>query len=295
MAFIENESLLDRLDVQYNREGFSESYDDSYDDSESYDDSYDDSYDESFDDAEFLPIPVLGGLVNRGISAVNNLLSRGTSTRVNLTGVRPGAVNTSGITQPSNLAGVLSNAAGRQFQVRLPQNVATVESLNKVRQAIEAVNANVRKISETVNKNAQETAKIASEINKVDAKHTAASRSQNKVIARLNTQNDRFGRRVNTLGRSVTKLEKDLKAAQDQSRMMMLLPMLMNNEQELQSLTFNSAPAANQPVDVTATKYKSSDDNSSFLMLALAMGGFGGDSSSGGDSLMLPMLMMAMK
>lgn len=286
MTFLENEDVLERLHVQYNQEGFPDSIEDSFED------SYEDSYDDSYDDAEFIPIPLLGSAINKGINAVGNILQRGSNTNVNLTGVRPAAVNTSGLSNLAPLVGSVVNAAGRRFQVRVP-GAASADSIAKIRQALDAQNANVRKISEAVNKNAAETAKIAGEINRIDAKHTAASKAQNKVLDRLNGQYHRVGKTLNQFGRRVDKLEKNLKDTQSQSQMMTLLPLLMSSNPKIKDITFTGIPQPNTAATVTSANYDSKDDNT-FLILALMMGGFGG-SGGGGSDMMLPMMLLALK
>jgi len=286
MTFLENEELLDSLNVQYTQEGFPESIDDSYDDS--YDDSLVDSYDDS---AEFNPISLMGNTISKGIGAVGNLLNRGRNTSVNLAGVRPGGVNTNGIDNLSQLIGSVTNAAGRQFQIRVP-GAATAENVNKIKQALDAQNANIKKLSDTINKNATETAKIASEVNRVDSKHTAASKAQNKVLERLNGQSNKVGKRINGMGRHIERLEKSVKDAQSQTQMMAMMPMLMSNEPQLESINFETAPSAGTSTKVTSAKF--SDKDNSALMMMMMMGGFGGSGGSGMGGDMMPMVMMMM-
>ncbi len=286
MTFLENEDVLDRLDVRYNQEGFPESID------ESYDDSLDDSYDESYDDsAEFLPLSLIGGAISKGIGAVGNLLNRGSNTSVNLSGVRPGGVSTSGIDNLSQLVGSVTNAAGRRFQIQVP-GAATAENVNKIKQALDAQNANIKKLSDTINKNAAETAKIATEVNRVDSKHTAASKAQNKVLDRLNGQSHKVGKRINGLGRHVDRLEKKLKDAQSQTQMLAMMPLLISNEPELKSINFQKAPAQGDNT-VTSATFASKDDNT-FLLMMMMMGGFGGSGGSGMGGDMMPLMMLLM-
>lgn len=294
MTLDDSTDLLDRLDVRYNSESFDENYDESY----SYDEDYDESYDDSAEFLPFLPNPLK--TISQGINTVGRILSSaGNVARgVNLTGVRPNLPSTSGIPAVSNLAGQLTNRAGRSFQFKLPQNVATKEDIAALKKAVDAHNMELRKVSGAVTKNAQETAKIATEVNRVDATHKKATQEQNKVMRTMGTQLSRMGKRVN-------QLNKELKDTKQQAQMFALLPMFMNQQPELNTVTFQGAtPESTGPITINAgsevkvktNTYKEDDDNTMMLLLLMMMGGgMGSGSGSGGmDSMMLPLLIIGM-
>jgi hypothetical protein len=271
------------LAVNYQQEAF-----DSIDDS---DDSIDDS-DDSIDDAgEFLPfLPSIGGAISNAIGGIGRtLLGGGGSQGINLTGVRPNLPSTSGISPLSNLAGMITNAQGKNFQLQLPQNVATKEDIAVLKRGIDAHNVGIKKATDAITKNAQETAKIAGELNRIDAKHTKVSNEQNVVMKRLNKQVHNVGARVNTVGRKVEKIEKDFKDYKGQAQMMSLLPMLMNKQPELESLQLQGDPAK----QVVNSKYKDDDNMSMMMMFMMMSGGFGG--SGDNNNSMMPLMFLMMK
>ncbi|MEZ5039698.1 MAG: hypothetical protein R2828_07390 [Saprospiraceae bacterium] len=301
MAFTENEAVLERLDVRYDQEGLygnrGESYDDESWDDESYDDeSYDDESwdDESYDDESaefrFRPLDLLTGGASAAVRAASNVLGKGGRRPVRLQGVRPRLTGTGGINPLSNLAGTMTNQQGRPFQVRLPQNIATKDDIAVLKRSIDALNATTVKTTEAVNKNAGETAKIASEVNRIDAKHTKASQAQNQAISRLNKQSARVGKRVNLMGKRMEKMDKDFKNAQQQSQMSMLLPMMLSSDPKIEKITLNpgttGTAALNTAYNAQATFKK--EDNTMLMLLPMMMGGGFG---SGSDSMM-PLLMV---
>lgn len=291
MAFLENEALLERLAVNYDQDYFPESIG-AFDD-ESYDD-------ESYDDesGEFRPLSLLTGGISNAIGAAKNLLKGGGPPRsLNLQGVKPNLVGTGAIQPTSHLAGTVTNQQGQPFQVGLPPNIATKSDIETLKQAVDALNATTKKTTEAVNKNAQEAAKIATEINRVDAKHTKASEAQNAAIARLNSQASVTGKRLNAVGARIDKMDKDFKNFQQQSQMSMLMPMLMSKTPEVESITINpggTATAAMQNTSYTSPQvtFKKQDDALLFMLPMMMSGGFGGSGSSGDQNAMLPMLMM---
>lgn len=284
MRVLENEMYLDRLAVNYQQDDF-----DSIDDS---DDSIDDS-DDSIDDAgEFLPfLPSIGGAISSAIGGIGKrLLGSGGSQGINLTGVRPNLPSTSGISPLSNLAGMITNAQGKNFQLQLPQNVATKEDVAVLKRGIDAHNVSIKKATDAITKNAQETAKIASEINRIDAKHTKVSNEQNVVMKRLNKQVHSVGSRLNTVGRKVDKFEKDFKDYKGQAQMMSLLPLLMNDKPKPKDITFTGDYANGRAMPVTNVNYQEDDNMMMVMMMMMMNGGMGGDSDSSNN--MMPLMMM---
>jgi hypothetical protein len=283
MTFDDSSALLDRIQVDYRNE----SYDDNYDDA--YGENYDDNYDDGAEFLPFLPNPV--NLIGRGLSSVGRILGGDRPPqRVQLTGVRPNLPNISGIPGLSNLFGNLSNQNGKNLQFKLPPNVATKEDIATLKRAIDAHNTEIKKVGDAVTRNAQETAKIAGEVNRVDVKHIKATQEQNKVMSTIGTQISRMGKRVN-------QLNKELKDSRQQSMMLMLLPMMMDKEPELETISLKSDldPKTETSYSVTRSAYKDEDDNNMMLLLVMMMsGGFGG-SSGGSNDMMLPMMLMMMK
>ena len=281
MTLDDNASLVDRLDVRYNA---GDSYDENYD--EAFAESDDEAYDEP---GEFFnPFSA----ITQGINTVGRIIGGGVSGAargVQLSGVRPNLPSTSGISGMSNLLGQLTNQAGRNFQFRLPQNVATKEDVATLKKAIDAHNSELKKVSDTITRNAQETAKIAAEVNRVDTKHTKATGEQNKVLRTMGTQLSKVNKRT-------SQLRRELQEAKQQNMMMMLLPMMMNEPPKLETITFKEAVRTDGPTTVTASTFKSDGNDMMPLIMMMMMGGMGGSSGSGGgmDNMMLPMMLMMM-
>lgn len=293
MTLDDSAGLVDRLDVRYNT---SDSYDD-----ESYDDPATEYDDESYDEpGEFInPFQ----LISQGINTAGRIIGGGLSgaargVGVNLQGVQPRPANTSGIPGLSNLLGQLTNQAGRNFQFKLPQNVATKEDIATLKRGIDLHNAELKKVSEAITKNAQETAKIAGEVNRVDAKHVKATGEQNKVLRTMGTQLSKMNKRT-------SQLRRELQDSKQQAMMFGLLPMIMggqNEPRQIDTIQIEKEGIEDGKtvftVDETTFKESTSSSNNSMmpLMLMMMMGGMGGSSGSGGgmDGMMPLMLIMMM-
>ena len=301
MAFLENEAVLERIAARYDEDGSSENFEDYYDDELSLADSYydDESYDfdEYYDDdsAEFLRLRGIGKGVSAAIGAAGNLLKgRGRPRSVNLQGVKPSLVGTGGIRPTSNLAGTLTNQQGQNFQVGLPQNIATKNDIATLKKSIDALNNTSKRTTNTVNKNAKETVKLTGEINRIDAKHTKASQAQNQAIGRLNSQSTAATKRINAMGGQLSKMDKEFKEFKEQNQFSALLPMLMSSEPKISSITLDPGGTAGvisgNSFNTPAVTFER-QDNSMMMMLPLMMsGGFG--SGSGGSNSMLPLMML---
>lgn len=293
MTFADTSELLDRLDVRINGDSYDEGRTESYDDpiNESFDDPHLDHDHESYDDdsAEifsFLPNPFK--VISQGINTVGKIIGGAgrPPQHIQLQGVRPNLPNTGGIPAFSNLQGRLTNASGRSIPFKLPANVATKSDIALLKKAIDSHNQELKKVSAAITKNAQETAKIAREVNAVDSKHTKATQAQNKVLQTMGSQVSRAAKQVN-------RLNKELRDTRQQAQMFALLPMFMNQQPVLEKITFSD----NTEKEIKNVTYKEDDDNMMMIVMMMMMGGGFGSSSSGGggmDGMMLPLMMIAM-
>lgn len=291
MSYADTSELLDRLDVRINGDAYDDDRAEDFDDTfeASLGDTYND-FDESYDDdAEFLPfLPNPLKTISQGINTVGRIVGAvGKGPRnIQLQGVRPNLPNTSGIPAFSNLLGRLTNANGRSMQFKLPPNVATKADIAALKKGVDAHNQELKKVSAAITKNAQETAKIAREINAVDSKHTRATQTQNKVLKTL-------GGQVSKATVQVNRLNKELRETRQQAQMFALLPMFMNQQPELATLSIQGEGVKT----VTATTYKEDDDNMMMMLMLMMMGGGMGSSGSGSggmDGMMMPLMIMAM-
>lgn len=258
----DDESLMD---YTVHEDSFDESYDESFD--EGAGESFDESYDEG---AEFL----LGGLLSKGIGSAIGAINRIKPTirgrgRLNIpTPNLPGAL-TSGLSAVSNLMGRITSPTGKQLNFKLPQTVATKNDIAVLKKAVDANSAAIKINTAAIKKEAEALVSLRKDMKDIDTKHIAATKKQNQVMDAIN-------------GR-VSKLRKDLDKTKQDAQMQTMFSLLM--PPKLKNVTFDQVPAANSPVNVTASKF---EDNNMFLMLALS-GGFGGGNDS---NSMLPLLFL---
>ena len=250
------------------------------DESAEFDDDDDDS-------AEFLPglglaAPFIAKGIGGAISGVNRILSRRRSRRgksVRPFVPRPSVPNTA-ISGISQLFGQLRTSSGRRIPFRLPKSIATKKDIATLRKAIRTNTRNSLKNSKGVKRNISGIVQATRRIRSVDRKHTAASKTQNRVMGALN--------------RRVRRLKKDLDETKQQAQMQMMISLLM--QPELSSITvepdsesatpFNPATGAGS---LSVSESDSGDDNLA-LILALS-GGFGGSGNMGGMNPMMLLLL----
>ncbi|MBK7854434.1 MAG: hypothetical protein IPJ79_05565 [Bacteroidetes bacterium] len=260
-----NQELEDEIEILYNSTNDNDNY--------------------GSDDAEF--IDELLPVVNAGIKAVNNIVGGGIQTAANtasrvargvgtILGVNPTPASTAGIAGSSNLSGTINTSTGKQLPFRLPANIATKADVDIIRGAISKVNNEIKAVADANNVNAQALKKLTKEVDDIDKKHSTATKTQNTYIGKI--------------GKAVDKLGKELKDTKQQAQMQMMMSMMMPNQ--IDKLTFESAPEAKVAVPVLNTEMK--DDNS-MLMMMMAMGGMGGSSDAGNNDMMNnPLMMMLM-
>lgn len=262
---INNDSVYDEsLYADYNDDSF---------------DNYDESYAGNDENGEFiLPFISQGlGAVNRlisgGIGAVSNGVQTAGRTIGNILGVNPIPASTSGIQGQSNLQGSVQTTNGRSVPVRLPGMIATKDDIKVVTLAIARINAEVKKVSEVTNANGVALTNLSKKTDSVDAKHIAATRSQNRIIHRM--------------GREVDKLEKKVKEVQSNAQMTAMFSLI--SKPQIESLTFNSTPTGNVATPVTNSVFKT---DMLPLIMAMSGGGFGGSGSGDSNNMMNNPLMM---
>jgi hypothetical protein len=269
--------------------GFSEADDDSMfdytvtderygeaDDDSSFDDSaFDDNYDEGHDDdsAEFL----LGGLLSKGIGSAIGAINGIKPTikgmgKLNIpTPFLPGGL-TGGLSAASNLFGKLTSPSGKNLNFKLPHNIATKTDIGVLKKAVDANSAAIKVNTAAIKKEAEAIVSLRKDMKSIDVKHIAATKKQNQVMDAIN-------------GR-VSKLRKELDKTRQDAQMQTMFSLLM--PPKLKTVTFDAAPAANTPVNVSASKF---EDNNIFLMLALS-GGLGGGTGNDSNSWLPLMLLM---
>jgi hypothetical protein len=227
--------------------------------------SYDEVYDESSDEAFGSIASRLGSIGRR----VGRSVVRGGALNVNSPAIPAGL--TSGIHAVSNLAARLTGPSGRSAEVKLPSSIATKADIEVLKKAI---NVNTRAIGVNTNSIKQQAAAITnlrSDLKKVDDKHNAATREQNKVIGDVNSR--------------VSKLKKELTETRKAGEMQALMSLLI--QPKIKSLTFGAEPQANVATNVTASSFETN-----MLPLLFAFGGFGG--GDGNNNMMLPLALILM-
>jgi acetylornithine deacetylase/succinyl-diaminopimelate desuccinylase-like protein len=230
--------------------------------------SYDEAYDESSDEgAEFT------GNIARRLSGIGRRVGRnvvrGGSFNVNTPTIPSGL--TSGIQAASNLAARIIGPSGRAAEVKLPGSVATKADIEVLKKAVDANTKAIGVNTNSIKQQATAITNLRTDLKKVDDKHNAATREQNKVIADVNSR--------------VSKLKKELTDTRKQGEMQALMSLLI--QPKIKNLTFEKSPEAG----VSAT-VKESSFETNMLPLLFAFGGFGG--GDGGNNMMLPLALILM-
>ena len=251
------------------------------------DDSAEFDVDDDDDAAEFLPAlgiaaPFIAKGIGGAIGGINRILNRRRSRRRR--SVRPfvprPSIPSTAVSGKSRLLGRLRTRSGRSIPFRLPKSIATQKDIATLRKAIRTNTKNALNNSKGVKRNISGIVQATKQIKSVDRKHTAASKTQNRVMGALN--------------RRVRKLKKDLDETKQQAQMQMMISLLL--QPELSSITVgpdaDSPTPFNPSTGVGTLSVSESDAGDDNLALILALsGGLGGSGSMGGMNPMMLLLL----
>lgn len=152
---------------------------------------------------------------------------------------------------------------GRQIRVRFPKNLVTSDELKGA----------LAKVGKQIRRNGIGITRLDKAVKKVD---TMSRRADN-----------RLGRDIDQLRKKHIAFEKNTEKKLKDAQQMAMMMQFMQPKPEIQSITFEAAPAADTATNVSKVSYKEGDNT--MLMMAMMMGGgFGGDSSN----MMMMLLMM---
>ena len=275
-----DDELVDTVGVDFDDSFDDDPYIDSADTAAEYgDDPF--GSDDSSNDSEFLgalaglAAPFAAPLISKGIGAaingVSSLLRGGSGSRSSgslqsrkFVSGGPRVAGNIATAIRSNLLGNIRTQSGKSVAFRLPQNVATKQDVQALKKGIAVNAAAIRANTNGVKANAKSILSTSTRLTSVDRKHTQASATQNRIL--------------NTLNQRVSKVKKDLDAAQEQQRMLQMFQFLM--PAEIEKITLDGAEYGTVDVD-----YKTN-----FLPMMMAMNTGG----SGGDMMSNPLFMFAM-
>ncbi len=223
-------------------------------------------------------IPAITSGIGAAINGVSNVLRRGSSSRGKsrrlssrrYTAGGPRVARNIATAIRSNLFGKIKTRSGRSVSFRLPPNVATKRDVGTLRKGIRTNAKAIRSNTKGVKANAKSIISTSRRVSSLDKKHTAASRTQNRILSSLN--------------RRVRKVKSDLDKAQEQQRMMQMFQFMM--PPEIENVNFENAPTVGDN-DNVKIEYKTN-----LLPLMMSMGS--GEGGGMGDMMNNPMMMLVM-